>query len=146
MGQGASEKRAASILRTSIAGAFIISVFIVLLGSGLNNLNLKYSRSSSHVLKECKKEIFILSVPDSKHCCDSSVHSLDWVCVASFDKFNRVLSSQWAFFIPLLPFLMTTCSGYASEIVSKTRSSVIHSSRLLIYICIILYRSVSHII
>lgn len=143
MAEGAQEKRAASMCRSLIAFAFSVSFFIVILGGGLNSLQQKYSRTTHKALTNCRREIFILSVPDSKHCCDSAIHSLDWVCVASFDKVNRILSSTWAFTIPLLPFLMTICSSYASEYVTQKSSRESHSRRLLLYICIILYRSVS---
>ena len=143
MAEGAQEKRAASMCRSLIACAFFASVLIVVLGSCLNSLGLKYSRTTHKALGNCRREIFILSVPDSKHCCDSAIHSLDWVCVASFDKVNRILSSTWAFMIPLLPFVMTICSSYASECVTQKSSRESHSRRLLLYISIILYRSVS---
>ena len=143
MGKQASEKRAKALLRMSILLAFLLSTAMVLLGIGLNDLNLKYSRTSSTALTTCRREIFILSVPNSKHCCDSVVHSLDWVCVASFDKFNGVFASSWAFLLPLLPFVMTICSSYATEYVTSVSSKESHSSRLILYIVIILYRTVS---
>lgn len=143
MTEESQEKRAASTFRSSIAAAFFSCVLIIFLGSGLNNLDQKYSRTSSRALTDCRREIFILSIPDSKHCCDSAIRSLDWVCVASFDKINMISSSRWAFMMPLLPFVMTICSSYASEFQTRKSSKEPHSKRLILYICIILYRSVS---
>ena len=126
--------------------AFVIGTFITVLAIGLNDLNHKYARASSTELRNCKNELFILSVPDSQLCCDRPNNAVDWVCIASNDSLNRLFSSKWAFQIPLLPIVMTV----VMELIFSMRSLdtsfgsrlVSNSCRLMIYVIIIFYRTV----
>ena len=140
------EKQATLTVRSMVTVAFIVSALIIILGSGLNDLNLKYSRVTSKSPRSCKKELFILTVPNSQLCCDTTYNADDWVCVASFDTLNRIFSSKWAFQIPAIPIVMTIVAEYVSSVYSSDSTFVTrlesHGCRLFLYICMILYRTV----
>lgn len=133
-------------LRKSLIVAFVISAFITILAIGLNDLNHKYARVSASGPRNCKSELFILSVPDSQLCCDRPNNAVDWVCIASNDSVNKLFSSKWAFQIPLLPFVMTMVMELIFSTVYRDTSYgsglVSNSCRLILYISIILYRTV----
>lgn len=141
------EKRATTIVRGFVIFAFIVSALIIILGSGLNDLNLKYSRVSK-IPRTCKRELFILTVPNSQLCCDSPFNADDWVCVASFDTLNRILSSKWAFQIPVIPLVLTIITELASALLGADLKFVnrleSHGCRLFLYICMILLRTVGY--
>jgi hypothetical protein len=140
------EKQATTTLRGFVILTFIVSALVIILGSGLNDLNLKYSRVSSKSPRKCKRELFILTVPNSQLCCDSQYNADDWVCVASFDTLNRILSSKWAFQIPLIPLVLTIITELASTVLVADSAFVTrlesHGCRLFLYICMILLRTV----
>lgn len=79
----------------------LVSVLVVV-GSILNEHNHKYSRSKNTT---CSHGILVLNEPDSHMCCASTHYENTWICSASFDYINSIISSKWAFFIPLLPLL-----------------------------------------
>ena len=87
-----------------------IHIIVILTGAGLNDLGHKYSRSVSH--DHCLKELLILHVPHSQMCCDGEIHGSDWVCVAGFDHINRIMSSKWAYVLPLIPFMLTVGTDF----------------------------------
>lgn len=136
-------------LQNYLIVALVISVFITVLAIGLNDLNHKYARASSSVIRNCKNELFILSVPDSQLCCDRPNNAVDWVCIASNDSLNKLFSSKWAFQIPVLPLVMTVLMELIFSMTSLDASFgsrlVSNSCRLIIYISIILYRTVCFI-
>mmetsp|Transcript_30503 Transcript_30503/g.29131 ORF Transcript_30503/g.29131 Transcript_30503/m.29131 type:complete len:302 (+) Transcript_30503:128-1033(+) len=148
MGNGSIERHrrtAVIIIRTCLTSAFILSLLFILIGSALNNLNHKYSRSSS-ISRTCAREIFILSVPNSELCCDDSLYISSWVCIASFDTFNKLFASFWALIIPLIPIATTILTEYLyKKIIDQSSAPTLqhiraHSNRLILYILIILYR------
>ena len=133
-------ERVAKILRFAVLSAFISGSLMILLGSGLNNLNHKYSRVSAMEFRSCKRELFITNVPDSRLCCDTPHNAVDWVCVASYDFLNKIFSSKWAFQIPLIPVVITVLTECREQTSYRLQS---HSSRLIFYFCLILFRTVS---
>jgi hypothetical protein len=140
------QKQATTTLRGFVILAFAVSALFIILGSGLNDLNLKYSRVSSKSPRKCERELFLVTVPNSQLCCDSQFNADDWVCVASFDTLNRILSSKWAFQIPLIPLVLTIISELAPSVPVADSSFVTrlesHGCRLFLYICMILLRTV----
>ena len=116
---GAEEKekkrRIISSLRVFLTAVFSICAFFVFIGAGLNDLDLKYARASSRS-RQCKKELYIISVPDSTLCCETAYHEMDWVCTASFEPSHKVFTSMWAMVIPLSPLLMTIVSDLVASV------------------------------
>ena len=78
---------------------------VILTGAGLNDLGHKYSKSLSH--DDCTRELLVLHIPHSQMCCDDDIHASDWVCIAGFDRINRIMSSKWAYVLPVIPFGLT---------------------------------------
>jgi len=73
----------------------------------------------------CKRQVLATNVPDSVMCCDMAQRRGDWVCVAAFDRFNKILSSTWAYVIPLVPWALSAALD--------SSSSTAHARRLLLY-------------
>lgn len=146
MAKMVEEKQATTTVRGFVLFAFIVSASIIFLGSGLNDLNLKYSRVTSKSNRTCRRELFILTVPNSQLCCDSPFNADDWVCVASFDTLNRIFSSKWAFQIPLIPLVLTMVTELVSSVLLADSTFATrlesHGCRLFLYICMILLRTV----
>lgn len=140
MAKYAAKKRVGEMLRFAVLSAFISGSLMILLGSGLNNLNHKYSHVSAPGVRSCKRELFIRNVPDSRLCCDTSHNSVDWICIASYDKLNKIFSSKWAFQIPLIPVVITLLTECTKPTSYRLQS---HSSRLIFYFCLTLFRTVS---
>ena len=117
MGSEEREKkqRTISSLRAFLSSVFAICTFFVFVGAGLNDLDLKYARASSRS-RQCKKELYILSVPDSTLCCETAYHEMDWVCTASFEPSHKIFTSMWAMLIPLCPLLMTIVSDLVASV------------------------------
>jgi hypothetical protein len=144
------QRIASSWLSFTVVASTTICVVVVLLGCGYNNLGLKYTRRTMAGLKEsrCEKELFVLSIKDSQLCCDVSHHDMDWVCVAAFDKINKLLSSNAALYLPFLPFAVTCISDairtYHGRFFSTTKLADIndHFRRAALYASIIAYRTV----
>lgn len=90
-------------LRSIVWIVLYLSVGVVVIGCILNGGDVKYSRSTN---TECAKGILLLNTADSHICCDTPAEDVAWVCMASFDNYNRVLSSYWALAVPLLPWLL----------------------------------------
>ena len=139
MTKHADKRRVGKILRFAVLSAFISGFLMILLGSGLNNLNHKYSRVSALGVRSCKRELFITNVPDSRLCCDTPHNSVDWICVASYDILNKIFSSKWAFQIPLIPVVITVLTECTEPTSSRLQS---HSSRLIFFFCLMLFRTV----
>ena len=83
----------------------------------------------------CRREVLAINVPNSNMCCDTSLRGSDWVCVAAYDRFNKVLSSSWAYLIPLVPWALSAASS-----LSDTNTSLAHAKRLCLYAVIFLVR------
>ena len=96
-------KASIAVLRYLLFCALCIILLTVALGSGLNSHGLKYSHSKG---TQCNQAVLTLNVPDSHHCCDSSIHHNDWICKAAFDPVNRISSSIYAYFIALTPMML----------------------------------------
>ena len=128
-----------SILRFNLISTAALCFIVLVLGCGLNNLGHKYSRSWQKG-NSCDVEVFILGLPHSQLCCSDFNHEWDWICTAVVDKAGHILSSHWAVLLPLVPLLLT----FVTEVAFKcNRHLFIRSSqRLMIYICIIAYRTV----
>lgn len=86
-----------------------ISLLVLLLGCGYNSEGLKYTKAK--VTNTCHRNILALTRPLSMQCCDEIHHRSEWLCIASFDHFNRYLTSfHGAWLIPLLPLLCNLLS------------------------------------
>jgi len=111
-----------------------ISCFIVIsISMTVNEKNSKYVKSH---YDECKYHSILDLYEEGSHiCCDSNHHKTSWLCIASFDRFNKLLSSHWAFLLPLLPYL-TTIS------IKPNHSMNVDFKRLFVYIAILFYRTV----
>lgn len=144
----------ASNLRLSLLIVFSVSGFIVLLGSGLNHLNHKYLRALPH--ESCAHQILNTNVQNSFLCCDTHFRHLDWVCIASYDKTNKILASTHALFIPFSLTLATTAVELLAHLFThglSTRGAslgkmwlLVKSSvfRLLLILSLVFLRTVSN--
>ena len=126
----------------------IVSLTIVFFGSSLNSNNHKYVRTtvgnSLNTLSPsvdnldtdalCTREVFLINVPDSRFCCEG-LRRQDWVCIASFDQLNMIMTSlPWAYVFPIIPWL-------SSVVLSHNSRMHVHLRRLAIYIIIFLFRA-----
>jgi hypothetical protein len=138
-----NRRRIAHVLRAGLYLMSALSSVVIIIGCGLNDQNLKYSRTTSPT-RSCKNELFILTVPDSQLCCETAFHDTDWVCVASYGTFDRIFTTMWALVIPLAPFAATVLSdALLSTNVNWSLNAKVHAYRLGIYVLIILHRMVS---
>lgn len=98
----------------------------------VNYNDLKYVKSRN---TSCNRGILALNKEDSHICCDSITSNDSFICSSSFDDINKILSSLWAFGIPLLPFcvnvVLNNCSRWQSN-----------AKRLIVYISIFAFRTV----
>ncbi len=118
------------------------SCAVVCFGASLNNLGIKYSRvtlqadaaEKSALENDCPHEIFTLSDPDSRLCCDG-LRRQDWACVAAFDYISRIMTSlPWSYILPIVPWICTT-------LFSKL-SAKLHFKRLFMYVHLFIFRLV----
>ena len=108
-------------------------LMVILISMTVNDKNSKYVKSH---YDECKYHSVLDLYEEGSHiCCDSKHHRSSWLCIASFDSANKILSSHWAFLLPLLPYL-TTIS------IKPNHSIIVDVKRLFTYIAILLYRTV----
>lgn len=124
-------------LVTLIRTAFLVLLFVVALGSGLNYHALKYSSSRGTA---CERGVLTLNIPHSHHCCDSSVHFNDWVCSATYDPINKVVSSKWGYAFAFLPFLLNSVVDLmqASSITSHLLAGIL--KRFFFYVSLYVFR------
>lgn len=116
--------------------SILLGVFVALLGCGY---------SDGHVYKrfrslECGSGVFNRSVPNSARCCDegsSGGGGDDWVCTTAYDVLTGVMSSAWAWALPLAPLGIRALGG---GLESLRRSD--HIRRLGFYLALFLYRTV----
>ena len=81
---------------------------------------------------DCPHEIFSLSDPDSRLCCDG-LRRQDWACVAAFDYISKIMTSMpWSYVLPIVPWICTT-------LFSKL-SAKLHIKRLLVYMYLFVFR------
>lgn len=141
-------------LRFALLILFSISIFVILLGTGLNNLDHKYIRALPH--ESCAHQILNIHVRNSFLCCDKNFRYLDWICIASYDNTNKILSSTYALIIPFSLTLTTFTVEFLSHLFTYglstkkvasgnflllMKSSV---SRLLIVLLLLFLRTVSN--
>lgn len=131
-----------SILRWYLIVISIITLLVVLLGSGVNNHGNKYAIG----FENCKIEIFNKNLENSNFCCEKHLHHHDWICIAASDGIVKVLTSSYAFILPLVPWTLTVLFDVIGRLFIKNYHylpAFNHLRRLIIYICIILCRTVS---
>jgi hypothetical protein len=115
--------------------ALLVCTIVVNFGIVSNQYNHKYSRSTG---TSCNQSILVLNAENSHMCCSSDLYSKTWVCLASFDRLNKVLSSNWAFVIPLVPYLLNV-------LIDKNEKLSVHLKRGSIYIAIFAIRTVCYL-
>ena len=116
----------------------VLIVLVILIGCGLNDRSDKYIRFRS---EECKRGVLTINLDNSEFCCDDEHHVSDYICVAAYDYFNHLFSSLWAFFLPLLPGILTLLSELADHTIAY-EGFIAFTKRSAGYIAIIFYRSV----
>lgn len=104
---------------------------IVVFGSIWNITGHKYSKAREY--PGCSHTIVNLYVPQSITCCDNES---SWICAASFDSINSIMSSYWSLIIPLLPCFSTFIFDIQSN------NYLRHFKRISIYIIILIVRMV----
>ena len=82
----------------------ILIVVIVLVGCGLNDLNDKFTRFKSEM---CRSGVLTMNMENSEFCCDDSINNSVWVCLAAYDFFNQHMTSMKAFYLPIIPLMLT---------------------------------------
>ena len=105
--KNSSDESLVQTLRKYIVWSGSLTLVTVLLGSSLNNLGFKYGRThhGGGGAAGCEREVYTFSEPDSVFCCDG-LRRHDWVCIASFDPINKIMTSvPWAYILPLTPWL-----------------------------------------
>ncbi|KAJ1424842.1 hypothetical protein B484DRAFT_451361 [Ochromonadaceae sp. CCMP2298] len=114
------------------AASLAISFVVIFVGTIINQHDHKFARSYN---TSCDRGILILNSEDSHVCCDAHATEHSWVCAASFDPANKVLSSVWAFVIPLVPFFLTVLLNRQASLKANVR-------RLALYAGIFAFRTV----
>jgi hypothetical protein len=130
--QGAMKMRVQSFQYMQ-AASLLLSFVVIFIGTIINHHDHKFARSYN---TSCSRGILILNAEDSHVCCDAHTGEFSWVCAASFDPFNKILSSAlWAFVIPLLPFFLTV-------LLNRQASLKLNLRRLGVYAGIFAFRTV----
>lgn len=102
--------QATSVARNIMFLFLLISVIVVFIGSTFNYLGYKYLRvvpDTDVRSGACHKRVLISQVEDSVTCCEKDSTKHDWICIAAFDTYNRILTTYYAFSIPLIPLIST---------------------------------------
>jgi hypothetical protein len=131
-------RRTSEFSLTVVVCTIVTGIIVVFYGCLLNGNDHKYSRFDS---TDCKRGVFILEVFDSQFCCDDKYHESDWVCVAAYDKVNAIWSSLLAWVIPLFPISLTMLLDFSNGQLQERK--YIHLNRLLAYVALFAYRTVS---
>ena len=130
--------------------SIFLAVTVVLIGTYMNFDDSKYTKvpPSGSGGEECKLRILSLYVQDSVTCCDGVKNM---VCSAYTDTSNKIFSSVWAFFIPLIPFGIALTSEYLYLCVSSrledfaiifVKHSFFCARRFIIYAAVVAVRTV----
>ena len=120
-------------LRKLIIYISLLIIVIILCGIYYNRNDAKYTKSRN---PNCINHgILNLNEEDSHICCNSSVHLSSWICIASYDNINKILSSSYAFIIPLIPFLINICCNFHHNFSSNIK-------RFIFYLLLFLIRTV----
>ena len=134
------EKYIGNSLKYSYIIISSIFLLVIIFSSGLNHIGLKYSISKDNI-DNCHKAVYLKAVTESFLCCDNHYHNHDWVCVAANDKLTHFIASSNAFWLPLIPWVITFISDHYFDY--KNHSYLLSFRRLLFYIGIIALRTVS---
>ena len=134
-------KQARLSLRALVWIVTVSSALVTLLGSGLNNLGHKYRRALP--LEDCGKEVLNINVPNSTLCCEKAYHDADWVCIAAYDRINKLLSSYYAFIVPGIPLVATIFTEVTIQRGLNRSTLTAALLRSIIYFCIFIFRTVS---
>ena len=140
------DQYATRTLRFNLLLCSILFFVVTLIGSGLNNQSHKYSVAKVASIADCQHEVFNRHIADSSLCCDKSYHEWDWLCVASTDRLSKVVTSRWAFLLPLVPWLSTFFIDMLLKNSSRPTNNLWLASRLqrlALYISLIAFRTVS---
>jgi hypothetical protein len=136
------------ILKGGVLLMLLVAVFVVMLGGGLNNIQVKYSRY--HEADKCAHGLFVKEIEDSHFCCDDHYHETDWACMAAYDPVNKHFTSYLAWVIPLIPFLCTVLAEAQQGSFATSNSKAapnrvaVHARRLILYIALFIYRRVRY--
>jgi hypothetical protein len=123
----------------ALLGVIFISSVILFIGSLLNGTDLKYKRFTSPT---CGQGLFIIQLPYSEFCCnDHHYHTSDWACLAAYDDLNHILSSVFAWTIPIIPIVLSMVTDIYLGYFSRTQK--IHARRLIFNVMVFVYRTVS---
>lgn len=144
------KKQSYFVLRTTLTISISITILVILLGCLYNIVGEKYSKALPH--SKCHKELIILSVPDSHYCCDYDINEYSWVCIGSFSKLSKYITSVWSYIIPLFPFfsnVFTDLYHSFQKPLNNTRIKVenisnldAHFIRFILYAFIFIFRMV----
>ncbi len=88
---------------------------------------------------QCSTGVLNKMIEDSSLCCHGH-RSYDWVCVAAYDQITAVMSSGWAWILPLLPWLAAAGREKYSETKDSTRPATLRRGAF--YLALFLYRTV----
>ena len=141
--------RPATVVKVLTGLVVSCSLLVLLVGTGLNNIQVKYSRFRT---EECRRGLYVREIVSSDFCCDTHYHDSDWACAAAYDFVNETFTSFLAWIIPLVPLAFTVAAdvyhGRIQKQTGKDSRSIAgtHVRRLACYVALFLYRTVSRII
>jgi hypothetical protein len=122
----------------ALLGVILLSSIVLFIGSLLNGTDLKYKRFSS---PSCGQGLFIIQLPYSEFCCnDPHYHTSDWACLAAYDELNHILSSVFAWTIPVIPLVLSMATDLYLGYFSRTQR--VHAKRLIFNVMVFVYRTV----
>ncbi len=88
-----------------LAYATISAITTVLIGCLLKtNSAEKYAPFNS---MSCKRGLLTLDKEGSDFCCSNEGLRATWVCYSAYEEINKVMTTRWAFVLPLLPLACT---------------------------------------
>mmetsp|Transcript_10896 Transcript_10896/g.16605 ORF Transcript_10896/g.16605 Transcript_10896/m.16605 type:complete len:275 (+) Transcript_10896:35-859(+) len=115
----------------------LVACATIYLGSALNGNQHKYSRFSS---SQCSHGLLINELRASDFCCDHMYHRSDWACVAAYDRPTQIMSSIWAWALPLMPAALTIISDAFFGVLNRKYKA--HFKRISLYLSIFIFRTV----
>ena len=117
-------------LRNLIAVIAFLSMIIIFCGIYYNREDAKYTKSRN---PNCIHHgILNLNEEDSHICCNSLTHMSSWICIASYDNINKILSSSYAFIIPLIPFIINIFCNLHQNFSANIKRFVFYLSLFLV--------------
>ena len=130
------------LLRNLFVGALLCCSFLFLLGCSFNPGGSKYTRTRH---SSCGHAALSLGIRDSLICCDDPEYSTSWICVASFDQMNSLLSGPMAFILPLLPCIANALHG-STETLRAFKRFVIYIGIIIIRMVCFVYFNMSFLL